>query len=102
MSSAVPRGIQGVIFDLIYLPQALQQGAQLVTGARVSRIVTNAKGLAEGAIWIDRDGHEHFQRADVVVLCANGIGTARLLLLFGQPCPARRTGEFLPDSSDAT
>ncbi len=68
-------------FDLIYLPQALQQGAQLVTGARVSRIVTNAKGLAEGAIWIDRDGHEHFQRADVVVLCANGIGTARLLLL---------------------
>ena len=33
-----------------------------------------------GAEWVDRDGHEHLQAADVVLLAANGIGTARLLL----------------------
>jgi choline dehydrogenase-like flavoprotein len=68
-------------FDLIYMPQALQLGARLVTGARVSRVVTGSSGLAEGVEWIDRDGVERFQGAKVVVLCANGIGTARLLLL---------------------
>jgi choline dehydrogenase-like flavoprotein len=52
-----------------------------VTGARVRKIVTGASGLAEGAIWVDREGDEHLQKAQVVVLCANGIGTARLLLL---------------------
>jgi choline dehydrogenase-like flavoprotein len=68
-------------FDLIYLPQAIQAGATLVTGARVARIVTGRQGLAEGVEWIDREGEEHLQRAGVVVLCANGIGTPRLLLL---------------------
>ncbi len=28
-----------------------------------------------------RDGREHFQAADVVLCAANGMGTARLLLL---------------------
>lgn len=68
-------------FDLIYLPQALQAGLKLKTGARVRRVVTGADGLAEGVEWVDREGREHFQAAEVVVLCANGIGTARLLLL---------------------
>jgi choline dehydrogenase-like flavoprotein len=68
-------------FDLIYLPQALRLGAQLVTGARVSKLLTGARGLVEGVTWIDREGNEHFQPARTVVLCANGIGSARLLLL---------------------
>jgi choline dehydrogenase-like flavoprotein len=68
-------------FDLIYMPQAIQAGASLVTGARAARILTGRHGLAEGVVWIDRDGREHLQRAGVVVLCANGIGTPRLLLL---------------------
>ena len=68
-------------FDLIYMPQALQLGVRLVTGARVSRIVTGPRGAAEGVEWFDLDGREHFQRARTVVLCANGIGTPRLLLL---------------------
>ena len=68
-------------FDLIYMPQAMKAGAQLVTGARVRQVVTSSAGLAEGAIWIDREGNEHLQTADVVVVCANGIGTPRLLLL---------------------
>jgi choline dehydrogenase-like flavoprotein len=68
-------------FDLIYMPQAQQLGAQVVTGARVSKIVTDENGLATGAHYIDRDGTVRFQAAHSVVLCANGIGTPRLLLL---------------------
>lgn len=70
-------------FDLIYMPQAMKAGAKLVTGARVRKVLTNAAGLAEGAIWIDREGNEHRQKAKAVVVCANGIGTPRLLLLSG-------------------
>jgi choline dehydrogenase-like flavoprotein len=43
--------------------------------------VTDARGRARGAVYIDRDGREHLAEADVVVLAANGLGTARLLLL---------------------
>ncbi len=68
-------------FDLVYLPQALKAGARLQTGARVREITTDVRGRASGATWIDRDGSEHHQPARVVVLCTNGIGTARLLLL---------------------
>ncbi len=67
--------------DLTHWPKAIARGARLVTGARVRRIETNARGLATGATWIDRDGNEHFEPAKVVVLAANAIGTARLLLL---------------------
>jgi choline dehydrogenase-like flavoprotein len=67
--------------DLSYWPHAQRAGAILVTGARVRTIEANRAGLAEGAIWIGRDGAEHLQRAGVVVVCANGVGTPRLLLL---------------------
>jgi choline dehydrogenase-like flavoprotein len=67
--------------DLTHWPKAINQGARLVTGARVRRIETDAKGLATGATWIDRDGREHFEPAKVVVLASNAIGTPRLLLL---------------------
>lgn len=67
--------------DATHWPKAIALGAQLITGARVSRIETNEKGLATGATWIDGEGHEHFQPAQVVVLAANAIGTPRLLLL---------------------
>lgn len=67
--------------DLTHWPKAIAKGARLLTGARVRRIETNARGLATGANWIDEDGNEHFQPARVVVLAANAIGTARLLLL---------------------
>ncbi len=67
--------------DLTHWPRALAAGARLITGARVSRITVGAGGLATGANWLDRDGVEHHQRADVVLLAANAVGTARLLLL---------------------
>jgi len=68
-------------FDLIYMPQAQKAGAQVITGARVRKVVTDDEGNATGAEWVDRDGTVRFQPARSVVLCANGIGTPRLLLL---------------------
>ncbi len=70
-------------FDLIYLPQALKAGARLVTSARVRELPTDASGRVTGAIYVDADGVERHQPASVTVLCANGIGTSRLLLLSG-------------------
>ena len=70
-------------FDLAVWPHAIEAGAKLVTGARVREITTGKDGHANAVIWIDREGNEHRQRASVVVLAANGIGTPRLLLLSG-------------------
>jgi choline dehydrogenase-like flavoprotein len=75
-----PEGAKGST-DLTLWPDALRAGATLVTGARVREITANGRGLATGAVWIDRDGAEHRQEADVVVVAANGVGTPRLLLL---------------------
>ena len=68
-------------FDLGYWPHATAAGARLITGARVREITVDAQGSADAVIWIDRDGIERRQRARSVVMAANGIGTARLLLL---------------------
>ena len=71
---------------LTYWPGAIRDGAQLVTGARVHEITTDDQGLATGARWRDRQGRDHHQRADVVILAANAVGTARLLLLSVSAC----------------
>ena len=76
--------------DVTHWPKAVALGAQLVTGARVRRIETDASGLATGATWLDQDGGEHFQPAKVVVVAANAIGTPRLLL--NSPGPAHPDG----------
>ncbi|MGI8610417.1 MAG: GMC family oxidoreductase [Candidatus Dormibacteria bacterium] len=67
--------------DVAWWPHALRSGATLITGARARQIETGGDGRATSVLWIDRDGVEHRQRANAVVLCANGIGTPRLLLL---------------------
>ena len=67
--------------DLTLWPHSLKAGARLVTGARVREIEIDEQGRASGAIYIDRTGRERRQRAKVVILAANGVGTARLLLL---------------------
>lgn len=71
--------------DVTHWPRALAAGARLETAARVRRIEVDGRGRARGATWIDRNGREHFQPADVVLCAANGIGTARLLLLSEHP-----------------
>lgn len=67
--------------DHTHWPSALAHGAKLITGARVREITVDERGLATGAIYIDRNGRERRQAAEVVLICANGIGTPRLLLL---------------------
>jgi choline dehydrogenase-like flavoprotein len=68
-------------FDITHWPAAINQGAQLRTHCRVRMITTDARGRADGAVYFDSDGVEREQKARLVVLAANGIGTPRLLLL---------------------
>jgi choline dehydrogenase-like flavoprotein len=79
-----PKGAKGST-DTTMWPSALQHGAKCITGARVREITVNGSGLATGAVYIDRQGREQFQAADVVVMGCNGVGTARLLLLSQSP-----------------
>jgi len=67
--------------DRTYWPVAVERGVTLLTGARVKRLVVGPDGLVTGALYVDRDGNEHMQRAAVTILACNGIGTPRLLLL---------------------
>jgi choline dehydrogenase-like flavoprotein len=67
--------------DLTHFPDAISAGAEVITGARVREITTNSQGLVTGAIWIDKERKEHHQAAKIVVMAANAVGTARLLLL---------------------
>jgi choline dehydrogenase-like flavoprotein len=67
--------------DLTHWPQALAAGAVLITGARVREVTVDAQGRATGAVYVDRNGVERQQKAGVVILAANGVGTARLLQL---------------------
>lgn len=66
--------------DFTHWPDAISGGARLITGARVNRIVVE-RGRAVGAVYRDRAGTEHLQRARTVILACNGVGTPRLLLL---------------------
>lgn len=66
--------------DITYWPVAIRRGVTLKTRCRVREITLGADGLADGVIYYDADGNERTQRAEVVVLACNGIGTPRLLL----------------------
>ena len=71
--------------DVAWWPHALASGATLITGARARRIESGPDGRAVAVLWLDRDGAEHRLRTNAVVVCANGVGTARLLLLSDSP-----------------
>ncbi|MCI0738062.1 MAG: GMC family oxidoreductase [Gemmataceae bacterium] len=75
-------GAKGSV-DKTHWPQNIARGVRLVTGARVRKLEVNGRGLVTGAVFVDRNGAEHFQPAAVTVLAASGIGTPRLLLLSG-------------------
>lgn len=75
-----PEGAKGSV-DITHWIDAISAGTRLVTGARVREITTNAAGMATGAVYFDKKGVERHQKADVVIMAANGIGTARLLQL---------------------
>jgi choline dehydrogenase-like flavoprotein len=66
--------------DLTHWPDALEAGVDLRTRSRVRRLIVGADGLVEGAEYVDADGVEHVQTADITIMAANGVGTPRLLL----------------------
>lgn len=74
------QGAKGSV-DLTYWPLAIRRGVEVRTRCRVREItVSPSTGLADGVIYYDRDGVERKQKAEIVVLACNGIGTPRLLL----------------------
>jgi len=66
--------------DITYWPPAIRGGVTLRTRCRVREITVGDDGMVNGAIYYDADGVERRQKAEVVVLACNGIGTPRLLL----------------------
>ena len=75
-----PEGAKASV-DITHWPSAIEAGVRLVTGARVQEITVDAQGRADGTLYVDRDGVTHHQRASVVIVAANGVGTPRLLLM---------------------
>jgi len=64
-----------------HTPAALATGRyQVRTGVRVIRIEVGSDGQATGVTYIDCDGAERFQPADVVVSSAYPLGNVQLLL----------------------
>src|SRR5262247_3547150 len=66
--------------DVTYWPKALARGAVLETGARVREITVTRGGLADGVLYHDGSGELRAQKARIVVVACNGVGTPRLLL----------------------
>lgn len=66
--------------DITYWPAALRRGVELRSRCRVREITVGSNDRATGVIYYDAEGVERRQRAEVIVLACNGIGTPRLLL----------------------
>ncbi len=66
--------------DVTYWPAAVREGVEVRTRARVREITVDEGGLASGAVYIDAEGNEVHQPAEIVIVACNGVGTPRLLL----------------------
>jgi choline dehydrogenase-like flavoprotein len=66
--------------DITYWPEAIRRGVELRTRCRVREVTLNAQGFADGVVYFDAAGKERLQRAEVVVMACNGVGTPRILL----------------------
>ncbi|MAQ08851.1 MAG: choline dehydrogenase, partial [Gammaproteobacteria bacterium] len=66
--------------DITYWPQAIRSGVELRTRCRVREITLANNGMADGVIYYDEGGNECHQKAEVVVMACNGVGTPRILL----------------------
>lgn len=67
--------------NVLVIPALATGRLTLQTGAMVREVTLNAKGLADGVLYIDKaTGQEHRVRARVVVLAASACESARILL----------------------
>lgn len=74
-----PQGAKSSV-DITYWPLALNNGVILKMNCRVKEIVVDQNDRAEGVVYFNEDGVEVFQRARLVIVACNGVGTPRLLL----------------------
>ncbi len=75
---------------ITHVPDALKRGAEIRDESMVSRIVMGADGRAQGVLYFDREGREHFQRARCVIVSGYAIESPRLLL--NSACPGYESG----------
>jgi choline dehydrogenase-like flavoprotein len=66
--------------DVTYWPLALRLGVELRTRCRVREVTVDQQGQAQGVLYYDEHGALQEQRAPLIIMAANGIGTPRLLL----------------------
>jgi choline dehydrogenase-like flavoprotein len=65
----------------VHIEDAEAEGASVIDRAPVQRLVTDADGRIEAAVYATPDGTEHRQTAREFVIAAGGVETPRLLLL---------------------
>jgi len=64
------------------IPAAVRTGrCEIRPWSYVRKIEVDGRGRASGAVYFDREGKEHRQRARAVIVCAHGAETPRLLLM---------------------
>ncbi len=66
--------------DVTYWPAAVRRGVELRTRCRVREITVRDDGMADGVLYYDADGVLQEQKAEIVIVACNGVGTPRLLL----------------------
>ena len=68
------------------IPQAEKTGrCEIRANSFVREISTDAAGRVTGVIYFDAQKREIFQKANAVIVCANGVQTPRLLLMSTSP-----------------
>jgi choline dehydrogenase-like flavoprotein len=77
----------------VFLHHAMLDGAELRTRCFVHRVELADDGTrAIGVAYLDEDGNEQHERADIVILAPSAIETARLALLSELPDPSGQLG----------
>ncbi|MDH4230751.1 MAG: GMC family oxidoreductase [Nitrospirota bacterium] len=67
--------------DVTYIAKAEATGkVEVRPESRVTRIAVDPRGRARGVIYFDRNGSEHMQEADIIILSAGSVQSPRLLL----------------------
>lgn len=68
------------------IPEAEATGrCEIRPDSTVARLETNAAGRVSQVVYFDQQGREHAQKAQAVILAANGVETPRLLFLSAGP-----------------
>ena len=66
--------------DITYWPILQRKRVELKTRCRVREITLKNNGMANGVIYHDSEGNVQEQKAEIVIMACNGIGTPRILL----------------------